>query len=132
MTRTLTVLVLTSAFGCAPPGPSPEEIAANKLEKRCARLYEGQTKVYRDALYKQQLPESQVKFAEKTAYVAKCIEANLSPQQMQCLDPNLRDAACDTTMKAVEQRESAQGFLFAPMSNSDTSQQPQPTEREKE
>lgn len=129
MIRALSFLLITSSIGCEPPGPTPEEVAANRLEKRCARLYEGQTKVYRDALYKQQIPEAQVKFAEKDAYVAKCIEANLTDDQMRCLDPNLRDAACEATMKEVSKKEGAlKAFLFGPMSKSDTATEPQPTE----
>jgi len=129
MIRALSFFILASSFGCEPPGPTPEEVAANRLEKRCARLYEGQTKVYRDALYKQQIPESQVKFATKEDYVAKCIEANLTEDQMQCMDPNLRDAACEATMKSVSDKEGAlKSFLFGPMSQSDAEAQPQPDE----
>ena len=116
MFRTLIIALLLPTIACEPSGPSEEAIQAKAQQKACGRLYEGQTKVLRDMLYKSQVKEADVKFAAKKDYVQKCIEAALSDDQMKCLDPNLADKSCEEKMKAVaDKQKGLQEFLLGPM-----------------
>ena len=117
MVKAISGILLLSLVACEPPGPTEAEIAAKALEKSCARLYEGQTKVFRDELYKRQVPEDKVKFGAKDEYVKKCIDAGLTKDQMKCIDPNLQDDSCTEKMKDVaDKAEGLKTFLFSPMS----------------
>ena len=121
MYKAIPVLFALSLSACQPLGPTEAEIAAHEaakaIEKSCARLYGGQTKVFRDLLYKQQVPEDKVKFGDKAEYIKKCIDAGFTKEQMQCIDPNLRDDSCTETMKDVADKEKdLKTFLFSPMS----------------
>ena len=117
MYKAIPGILILSLVGCEPPGPTEAEIAAKALEKSCARLYEGQTKVFRDELYKRQVPEDKVKFGEKAEYVKKCIDAGLDKDQMKCIDPNLQDESCKEKLKDVADKvEGLKKFLFSPMS----------------
>jgi len=129
MYKAFSLALLVGLMACEPPGPSEAEIAAKALEKSCARLYEGQTKVFRDMLYKQKIPEDKVNFAPKADYVKKCIEAAFSKDQMKCIDPNLRDKSCEETMKGVEEKEQGlKKFLFSPMSGEPATDKAKPDE----
>lgn len=108
----LSALVLSA---CGDPGPTPEEVAAKTIERKCGMLYSSLTKVYRDQLYKGGVAD--VEFAAKEDFVKQCAASGFSDEQRKCMDPNVGGGEeCEKAIEPVKEKATKlQETLLAPM-----------------
>jgi len=82
-------LVVASLLVACGPSAAEQKAAQEAAEARkdCGRTYSSSEKVLQDLLYSRGVAE--VKFADRGAYIDKCVELSLSAAELKCTDPNL-------------------------------------------
>lgn len=114
--RTSLIALVSLLVACGPS--AAEQKAAAELAKarrECGRTYSSSEKVLQDMLYSRGVAE--VEFAERNAYIEKCVELSLSSTELKCVDPNLAEGdECKAMPEASRKKvKELQKFMTAPM-----------------
>lgn len=115
--RVVLMAGLAGAFliGCGDSGPSPEELAAKKMDKECSKLYGALSKAVTEQLNKGGV--GGVVLGEKDGFIKLCAEQHFTEPQLKCMDPNLGGTEeCKKELEEVKDKtKKLQEYLLAPM-----------------